>query len=216
MPDSVKDHKIYCCERVTPSENLNETFIDRLKKIKLARLFTEDEIERRITLLVLFFSSHIYIHSLISKMLLIFQIAIKKSFSFFMNDTSQMITLKQSSKLISIRYWKFITSFTKYETSIHSQLVKFTKIVIDAISTISSSMNRSLSFECNKSTLNITTSFSSRCSAFESRSQFNFAFGGWLMTVLKRLLLKIIDVASSKAKTSTLFWRIFRSPWRET
>lgn len=44
VPDWVKEHKIYSCERATPFENPNEEFISQLKKIKLARVLTGDEI----------------------------------------------------------------------------------------------------------------------------------------------------------------------------
>ncbi|KAK3697247.1 hypothetical protein LTR37_017559 [Vermiconidia calcicola] len=44
MPDWVKTGKKYACERSTPRNNPNDTFIDLLKKIKLARLLTNDEI----------------------------------------------------------------------------------------------------------------------------------------------------------------------------
>jgi DNA polymerase IV len=44
MPDWVKEGKIYSCERVTPAETPNDEFIAQLKKIKLARVLTGDEI----------------------------------------------------------------------------------------------------------------------------------------------------------------------------
>ena len=44
MPDWVKRNKVYACERATPLESPNKDFIDQLKKIKLARLLTLDEI----------------------------------------------------------------------------------------------------------------------------------------------------------------------------
>lgn len=44
MPDWVKEHKIYSCERATPPENPNEEFIGQLKKIKLARVLIGDEV----------------------------------------------------------------------------------------------------------------------------------------------------------------------------
>ena len=44
LPDWVKEHKIYSCQRATPSKTPNEAFIDQLKKIKLARLLTGDEV----------------------------------------------------------------------------------------------------------------------------------------------------------------------------
>ena len=44
MPDWVKENKFYSCERSTPSPSPNEAFIDKLKKIKLARLLTADAI----------------------------------------------------------------------------------------------------------------------------------------------------------------------------
>lgn len=44
MPDWVTENKIYACERVTPLKSPNEDFIRELKKIKMARLLTLDEI----------------------------------------------------------------------------------------------------------------------------------------------------------------------------
>ena len=44
MPDWVRENKIYSCERSTPLHPPNEAFIDQLKKIKLARVLTGDEI----------------------------------------------------------------------------------------------------------------------------------------------------------------------------
>ena len=44
MPDWVRENKIYACERATPLTSPNEAFICQLKKIKLARLLTLDEI----------------------------------------------------------------------------------------------------------------------------------------------------------------------------
>jgi len=44
MPDWVRQNKIYSCERSTPLHPPNEPFIDELKKIKLARVLTGDEI----------------------------------------------------------------------------------------------------------------------------------------------------------------------------
>ena len=44
MPDWVKQNKIYACERATPLESTNKDFICQLKKIKLARILTLDEI----------------------------------------------------------------------------------------------------------------------------------------------------------------------------
>ena len=44
MPDWVKENKIYACERPTPLCTPNDTFIEQLKKIKLARVLTADEI----------------------------------------------------------------------------------------------------------------------------------------------------------------------------
>ncbi|MCJ1370883.1 hypothetical protein MMC20_002097 [Loxospora ochrophaea] len=44
MPQWVKDNKRYSCERVTPLQNPNYEFVGELKKIKLARLLTGDEI----------------------------------------------------------------------------------------------------------------------------------------------------------------------------
>ena len=44
LPEWVKDNKIYSCERATPLHSPNEAFIEQLKKIRLARLLTGDEI----------------------------------------------------------------------------------------------------------------------------------------------------------------------------
>ncbi|EMC99281.1 hypothetical protein BAUCODRAFT_85556 [Baudoinia panamericana UAMH 10762] len=44
MPDWVKQGVKYACQRSTPGNSPNERFIDLLKKIKLARLLTNDEI----------------------------------------------------------------------------------------------------------------------------------------------------------------------------
>lgn len=44
MPDWVRQNKIYSCERSTPLHPPNEAFIEELKKIKLARVLTGDEI----------------------------------------------------------------------------------------------------------------------------------------------------------------------------
>jgi len=44
MPDWVLQNKIYSCERSTPLHPPNEAFIEELKKIKLARVLTGDEI----------------------------------------------------------------------------------------------------------------------------------------------------------------------------
>lgn len=44
MPDWVRENKIYACERATPLISPNQEFICQLKKIKLARLLTLDEI----------------------------------------------------------------------------------------------------------------------------------------------------------------------------
>ena len=44
MPDWVLQNKIYACERATPLRSPNDSFIEQLKKIKLARLLTGDEI----------------------------------------------------------------------------------------------------------------------------------------------------------------------------
>ena len=44
LPDWVKANKVYACERATPLDSPNNNFIDDLKKIKLARLLTLDEI----------------------------------------------------------------------------------------------------------------------------------------------------------------------------
>ena len=44
MPDWVRENKIYACERATPLESPNQAFICQLKKIKLARLLTLDEV----------------------------------------------------------------------------------------------------------------------------------------------------------------------------
>ena len=44
MPDWVRENKIYACERATPLISPNQAFIAQLKKIKLARVLTLDEI----------------------------------------------------------------------------------------------------------------------------------------------------------------------------
>lgn len=44
MPDWVKEGKIYACERSAPFNSPNEDFIELLKKIRLARTLTADEI----------------------------------------------------------------------------------------------------------------------------------------------------------------------------
>ncbi|KAI4161102.1 MAG: hypothetical protein LQ342_005139 [Letrouitia transgressa] len=44
MPDWVLQNKIYSCERITPADSPNDAFISQLKKIKVARLLTNDEI----------------------------------------------------------------------------------------------------------------------------------------------------------------------------
>ena len=44
MPGWVREDKIYACERATPLTSPNQAFICQLKKIKLARLLTLDEI----------------------------------------------------------------------------------------------------------------------------------------------------------------------------
>ena len=44
LPDWVKENKVYACERATPLNSPNNDFIDELKKIKLARVLTLDEI----------------------------------------------------------------------------------------------------------------------------------------------------------------------------
>ena len=44
MPDWVQQNKIYSCERATPLHSPNSEFIEQLKKIKMARLLTGDEI----------------------------------------------------------------------------------------------------------------------------------------------------------------------------
>ena len=44
MPQWVRENKIYACERSTPEHSPNDEFIDLLKKIKLARELTGDEI----------------------------------------------------------------------------------------------------------------------------------------------------------------------------
>ena len=44
MPDWITENKIYSCERATPFHPPNEAFIEQLKKIKLARVLTGDEI----------------------------------------------------------------------------------------------------------------------------------------------------------------------------
>lgn len=43
-PDWVKQHIIYACQRSAPFEQANEAFIEELKKIRLARILTNDEI----------------------------------------------------------------------------------------------------------------------------------------------------------------------------
>ncbi|MCJ1240891.1 hypothetical protein MMC14_008895 [Varicellaria rhodocarpa] len=44
LPSWVKENKIYSCERITPLHSPNDDFIEQLKKIKLARTLTADEI----------------------------------------------------------------------------------------------------------------------------------------------------------------------------
>ena len=44
LPDWIREHKIYSCQRATPFETPNEAFIGQLKKIKLARLLLGDEV----------------------------------------------------------------------------------------------------------------------------------------------------------------------------
>ena len=44
LPDWVIENKVYACERATPLNSPNDDFIDKLKKIKLARVLTLDEI----------------------------------------------------------------------------------------------------------------------------------------------------------------------------
>ena len=44
MPDWVLQKKIYSCERVTPLRSPNDPFLEQLKKIKLARVLTGDEV----------------------------------------------------------------------------------------------------------------------------------------------------------------------------
>lgn len=44
LPEWVKENKIYSCERPTPLHSPNVEFIEQLKKIKMARLITGDEI----------------------------------------------------------------------------------------------------------------------------------------------------------------------------
>lgn len=44
LPDWIKENKVYACERATPLNSPNNDFIDELKKIKLARVLTLDEI----------------------------------------------------------------------------------------------------------------------------------------------------------------------------
>lgn len=44
MPDWVLQNKLYSCERSTPLHSPNEAFIEQLKKIRLARVLTGDEI----------------------------------------------------------------------------------------------------------------------------------------------------------------------------
>ena len=43
-PAWVKEHRLYSCERSTPLDSPNAAFIEELKKIRLARILTEDEI----------------------------------------------------------------------------------------------------------------------------------------------------------------------------
>ncbi|KAL9129026.1 MAG: hypothetical protein Q9217_002428 [Psora testacea] len=44
MPDWVVQNKVYSCERATPRDSPNEDFIAQLKRIRLARVLTMDEI----------------------------------------------------------------------------------------------------------------------------------------------------------------------------
>ena len=44
LPNWVKEQKLYACERPTPFNSPNEAFVKELKKIRLARILTEDEI----------------------------------------------------------------------------------------------------------------------------------------------------------------------------
>ncbi|KAL9614633.1 MAG: hypothetical protein Q9167_000921 [Letrouitia subvulpina] len=44
MPDWVLQNKIYSCERITPADSPNDAFISQLKKIRVARLLTSDEV----------------------------------------------------------------------------------------------------------------------------------------------------------------------------
>ncbi|MCJ1485781.1 hypothetical protein MMC06_005956 [Schaereria dolodes] len=44
MPRWVKEHKTYACERATPLRSLNDVFIEQLKRIRLARTLTGDDI----------------------------------------------------------------------------------------------------------------------------------------------------------------------------
>ena len=44
MPEWVVQNKIYSCERATPLDSPNKDFVTQLKKIKLSRLLTSDEI----------------------------------------------------------------------------------------------------------------------------------------------------------------------------
>jgi DNA polymerase IV len=44
MPDWVKENRLYACQRSTPRITPNDDFIAQLKKIKIARLLTADEI----------------------------------------------------------------------------------------------------------------------------------------------------------------------------
>lgn len=44
LPDWVRENKIYSCERATPPHSPNQAFIEQLKRIKLARLLTGDEV----------------------------------------------------------------------------------------------------------------------------------------------------------------------------
>ncbi|KAI9782310.1 MAG: hypothetical protein M1816_001923 [Peltula sp. TS41687] len=44
MPDWVKEHKLFACQRSTPPNPPNEDFMKELRKIRLARILTGDEI----------------------------------------------------------------------------------------------------------------------------------------------------------------------------
>ncbi|KAL8973069.1 MAG: hypothetical protein Q9183_000192 [Haloplaca sp. 2 TL-2023] len=44
MPDWVREKKLYACQRATPLSSPNDAFIAQLKKIKTARLLTNDEV----------------------------------------------------------------------------------------------------------------------------------------------------------------------------